>query len=71
MTPEQIAGQLTEAQRGALEALIEAAEGAVHFSDAVAYRDDALSVALRQWLNELPSAISGVRALLEKQDADR
>jgi len=37
--------------------LREAAEGAVHFSDAVAYRNDALSRSLRGWLAELSRAL--------------
>jgi hypothetical protein len=43
----QAQAALTEC--GALECL-EALEGSVHFSDAVAYRDDTLSRALREWL---------------------
>lgn len=31
-------------------ALVEALEGIVHFGDAVAYREDTLAVALREWI---------------------
>lgn len=38
--------------------LLEAMEGIVHFSDAVAYREDILSVSLRQWIDAGRSAIA-------------
>ena len=41
--------------------LLEALEGAVHFSDAVTYRDDPTSIALRQWLQAGELAIAKVR----------
>ncbi|OWQ97987.1 Lar family restriction alleviation protein [Sphingopyxis witflariensis] len=38
--------------------LREALEGIIHFSDAVAYRDDTLSVSLRQWINRAETLLS-------------
>lgn len=44
--------------KDAAPAMLEALEGIVHFSDAVAFRDDPLSKALREWIEAGSAAIS-------------
>lgn len=38
----------------------DAIEGVLHFADAIAYRDDPLSVELRGWINELRNRMEEV-----------
>ena len=45
----------------ALPYLVQAMDGIVHFSDAVAFRQDPLSVALREWINAGQAALSKAR----------
>jgi len=51
-SPWRVRNRLASTAQPEVKALVEALEGALHFSDAVAYRDDALAVSLRQWLEE-------------------
>lgn len=46
-----------------VEAFRNVMEGIDHFSDAVAYRDDTLSVALRQWISAGRSLLTAREAL--------
>jgi len=56
---DDVAGALTSflKSRGAPE-LYEAMEGIKHFSDALNYREDTLSVELRKWINAGAAALA-------------
>ena len=47
----------------AAPAMLEALEGIEHFSDAVAYRSDTISVALREWINAGRAAIAKAKGI--------
>lgn len=55
-----------EIDEAALDRLLEAAAGVVHFSDALNYRNDTLSVALRQWISQLAAELKTINGAEEK-----